>query len=112
MLKKRNVKSAELVNKLDKNFDGPVVDLSSELTDFAPFVMDGVVSLAGDSVKIPVKMLRDTAASQFFLLEGVLPLGDDYAVGSDVPMLGLSMKNIVSGEVVVGVQPIFPIKGV
>lgn len=70
-------------------------------------------------------MLRDTAASQSFVLEGILPLGDDSAVGSDVPVLGLSMENIgvplhkilvesnlVLGEIAVGVRPCYPIQGV
>lgn len=47
--------------------------MSSGLADFA-FLMDGVVSLPGNSLKVPVKMLRDTAAFQSFILEGVLPL--------------------------------------
>lgn len=98
--------------------------MSSGLAYFAPFVMDGVVSLPGDSLKVPVKMLRDTAASQSFIL-GVLPLSDESVVGSDVPVLGLSMENIgvplhkilvepdlVSGEVTVVVCPGFLVQGV
>lgn len=61
-----------------------------------------------------MKMLWDTAASQSLILEGVLPLSNESAVGSDVPVLGLGMENIgvplhkilvesdpVSGEVTV-----------
>lgn len=72
-----------------------------------------------------MKMLRDTAASQSFILEGVLPFSNDSAVGSDIPVLGFGMKDIgvpshkileesdlVSGEVPVGARPGFLIKGV
>lgn len=67
---------------------------SIDPADFAPFVMDGCVSMPGCSDKVPVKMLRDTAASQSFTLEGVLPFSKKAAVGSDVPVLGFSMKGI------------------
>lgn len=99
--------------------------MTSGLADFAPFVMNGFVSLPGCCDKVPVKMLRDTAASQSFIFEGVLPFSDKSAVGSDVPVLGFGMKNtgvplhrvcvqsdLVSGEVNVGMCPCFPIQGV
>lgn len=49
VLRKRNVKSVALVNKLDESLDQPVGcdEMTSDLADFAPFMMDGVVSLAG-----------------------------------------------------------------
>lgn len=98
-------------------------EMTSDLADFAPFIMDGLVSLPGNGPKVPVKMLRDTAQS--FILEGVLPFSNDSAVGSDIPVLGFGMKDIgvplhkileesdlVSGEVAMGVRPGFLIKGV
>lgn len=126
VLKERNVKPVALVNKFDEDLNRPVMSkMPSGLAYFAPFVMDGVVSLPGNSLKVPVKMLRDTAASQSFILEGVLPLSDESAVGSYVPVLGLSMENmgvllhkiliesdLVSGEVAVGVRSGFPFQGV
>lgn len=128
VLKKRNAKAVALVNKFDKTFtemSEAFEEMSSDLEDFAPFVMDGFVSLPGNSSKVPVRMLRDTAASQSFILEGVLPFSDESAVGSDVPVVGFGMKDIgvplhkiflesdlVSGEVTVGVCPDFLIKGV
>lgn len=54
------------------------------LVDFGPFVMDGFVSLPGNSCVLPVKVLSDTVSSQSFILAGVLTLGQDSAVGSDV----------------------------
>ena len=99
-------------------------ELSSELY-FAPFVMDVVVPLLGNCVKVPVKIPQDTSASQSFLLEGVFLLCDESAEGSDNPVLGFGMKNIgvllhkilvesglVSGELAVGVCQGLPIKGV
>lgn len=94
VLKKQNAKVVVLVNKLDKKLDEPVMskDNSGDLTDFVPFIMDGVVSLPGNNIKVPVKILRDTAASQSFILEGVLPFSNESAVGLDVPVLDFSMN--------------------
>lgn len=49
VLRKQNVKSVAIVNKLDESLDQPVGcdEMTSDLADFAPFMMDGVVSLAG-----------------------------------------------------------------
>lgn len=44
-------------------------------SDYFPFVTDGLVSLVGSSNRVPVKILRDTGASESFILESVLPLG-------------------------------------
>lgn len=103
--KKRNAKPVALVNKFDKT-----------LTE---------MSEASEEMKVPVRILRDTAASQSFILEGVLPFSDESSVGSDIPVVGFGMKDIgvplhkifvesdlVSAEVTVGVHPGFPIKGV
>lgn len=65
------------------------------MADFAPFIMDGVVPLPGNSFKVPVKMLQDTAVSQSFILEGVLPFTDESAGGSDV-LACLSIKLLCS----------------
>lgn len=49
VLRKRNAKPVALVNTLDTTLDLPVVpEVSSELADFAPFVIDGIVSLPGN----------------------------------------------------------------
>lgn len=107
-----------------KKLDEPVTskDNSGDLTDFVPFIMDVVVSLPGNNIKVPVKILRDTAASQSFILEGVLSFSNESAaVGSDVPVLGFSMNDIgvplhqvfvESDLVAVGIHPEFPVKGV
>lgn len=123
VLGRGNVKPVSLVNSLVKSSDVPVV--SAGLADFAPFIMDGWVSLSGGGREVPVKILRDSAASQSFILEGVLPLGQLSALGSDVPVVGFGMEDLgvplhrvhlrsdlLSGEVTVGVRPAFPVQGV
>lgn len=83
------------------------------------------MSLPGDNVRVPIKILRDSAASQSFILCDVLAFSKDSSVGSDVPVLGFAMEDIgvplhrvsvesdlVAGEVEVGVRAEFPIKGI
>lgn len=84
--------------------------------------MDGFVALPGDGREVPFKILRDTAASQSFILEGVLQFGQRSALSSDVPMLGFGMENLNvplhkvcfrsefrTGDVSVGLRPSFPV---
>ena len=42
--------------------------------EFKPFVSKGYVSLECNSSQVPIKILRDTGATQSLLLEGALPL--------------------------------------
>uniref|UniRef100_A0A674NL88 Gypsy retrotransposon integrase-like protein 1 n=1 Tax=Takifugu rubripes TaxID=31033 RepID=A0A674NL88_TAKRU len=126
MLEQKGRRKAKLVNLVNSRRDNVGASAGAvELADFAPFVMDGYVSLPGHGSEVPVKILRDTAASQSFILAGVLPLGPGSAVGSDVPVLGFGMEDLnvplhrvcirsdlLSGEVTVGVRPAFPVQGV
>ncbi|XP_034096305.1 uncharacterized protein LOC117562564 [Gymnodraco acuticeps] len=97
----------------------------SELEVFAPFLMEGMVSLPGKNNRVPVTILRDTAASQSFMIRGVFPLSEESAVGSDVLVRGFGMQcvgsplhnihlesDLVTGPVTVGVRPCLPIEGV
>lgn len=74
--------------------------------------------LLSNGRKVPVKMLRDIAAFQSFLLEGVLPYSKVSAFGFDIPVLGFGMNDtgvplhnifvesdLVSDELDVGVRP-------
>lgn len=99
MLLKRNSKPVALINKQEKNINTPerLCEKSSDLADFSPFVMDGVVSLPGDNVRVPIKILCDSAASQSFILCDVLAFCKDSSVGSDVPVLGFAMEDTVLG---------------
>ena len=97
----------------------------SELDVYAPFLMGGEVSLTQGGSKVPVTILRDTAASQSFILSDVLPLSRASGVDSSVIVRGFGMQrmgsplhtiylesDLVTGPVVVGVRPCFPIEGV
>ncbi|KAK7945248.1 hypothetical protein WMY93_000976 [Mugilogobius chulae] len=124
VLKGLNENPVALVNTQGNQIVLPVGP-GCHLEKFSPFVMNGLVSLCGDDVKIPVKILRDTAASQSFILSDVLAFGEMSSVGAVVPVLGFAMEHVdvpihriciesdlVSGEVEVGVRPEFPIRGI
>lgn len=53
--------------------DGDAAGLES----YRPFITEGFVSMVGSEVKVPVTILRDTAAFDSFILAGVLPLSDE-----------------------------------
>lgn len=125
VLKRKNVKPVALIKTVKHVSQSLQSQKPCDYADFKPFVMDGFVSVSRDGVKIPVKILRDTAASQSFILEGVLPLNSVTAVGSDVPVRSFNMQDIGvplhrimiesdlwSGDAVVGARPGFPISGV
>ena len=84
----------------------------------------GYVSLTGSS-KHPVRILRDTGASQSMMLEGILPLSDKTALGSSVLVRGICMtfipvplhkihleSDLISDCVVVGVRPSLQVAGI
>ena len=91
--------------------------------EFRPFVFNGLVSV--DNEVHPIRILRDTGASQSLLLEGLLPLSEKTHTGSEVLIQGVELglvkvplhtidlkSDLVSGTVVVGVRPTLPVKGV
>ena len=93
--------------------------------EFKPFVSEGFVSLESSSSQVPIKILRDTGATQPLLLEGVLPLGVSTSTGDSVIAQGIErgcvnvplqklnlVSDLVTGSVVVGTRPTLPIKGV
>uniref|UniRef100_A0A671UEB7 Gypsy retrotransposon integrase-like protein 1 n=1 Tax=Sparus aurata TaxID=8175 RepID=A0A671UEB7_SPAAU len=130
-LEKQN-KSPKAVNLLKTEFSpkiqfGPKqpILVESNLDVYAPFLMKGTVSLSEQSSKIPVTILRDSAASQSVILEGVLPFSDTSSTNTKVLVRGFGMQyvgvplhtvhldsKLVKGPVVVGVSPQFPISGV
>lgn len=93
---------------------------------YEPFVSDVFVSLqSGNAVKQLVKILRDTGAAQYLILEGVLPLSDTSPTGYNVLVQGVEIgcmkvplynveleSDLISGSVVGGVRPSLPVKGV
>ncbi|XP_035851648.1 uncharacterized protein LOC118493913 [Sander lucioperca] len=93
---------------------------------FKPFVSHGFVSVTGkESDKVPVTILRDTAAYHSFMLASVLPLSNETSCSSDLIVWGIKMSELnaplhmihlhsalVSGQVKVAVLPQFPISGI
>ena len=66
------------------------LDMSEIIRDeFKPFVSEGFVSLESSSSPVPIKILRDTGATQSLLLEGVLPMGVSSSTGESVIAQGI-----------------------
>jgi len=62
------------------------------MEDFKPFISEGFVSLSGDSANLrPIRILRDTGASQTLLLDGVLPLSEKISTGASVLIQGVEL---------------------
>ena len=93
--------------------------------EFLPFVSEGFVSLTENSSPVPIRILRDTGASQSLLLEGALPFCDETATGEYTLIQGIEEKvesvplhfvqltsDLVTGRVKVGIRPRLPFKGV
>ena len=94
---------------------------------FEPFIHDGFVSPPGDlSTATPVKILRDTGASQSLLLASALPFSDESCTGTRVLITGVDspdytsvplhnvhlLSKLVSGPVTVGIKSSLPFDGV
>ena len=93
--------------------------------EFLPFVSEGFVSLNESCSPVPIRILRDTGASQSLLLASVLPFSDESATGDinlvqgiegrivSVPLHSLYLKSdLVTGQVKVGLRSSLPVKGV
>ena len=91
-----------------------------------PFLSDGFVSLNSDSVQsTPIKILRDTGASQSLILADTLPFSEKNSSGTSVLIQGVEFgfvnvplhniylsSDLVTGLVAVGIRPSLPFKGV
>ena len=112
-----NPNRAESITGLDKS------EIIRE--EFKPFVSEGLVSLESSSSQVPIKILRDTGATQSLLLEGVLSLSVSTSTGDSVIAQGIEggcvnvplhkvnlVSDLVTGSVVVGTRATLPIKGV
>ncbi|VDI50321.1 Hypothetical predicted protein [Mytilus galloprovincialis] len=93
------------------------------MEEYKPFMSDGFISIVDDTTLQPIKILRDTGASQSLLLEGVLPLSEKTSVGAsvllqgvelgciDVPLHRIYLKSdLITGPVIVGVRPNLPLR--
>nr|XP_055067825.1 uncharacterized protein LOC129449084 [Misgurnus anguillicaudatus] len=100
--KERSAKTVGLISTSCENHSPPThsvkmqkviseVENVKSHNDYAPFLTEGTVSLPGSERTVPVCVLRDTGASQSFLLEGLLPLSDSTATGAHVLVRGFEM---------------------
>ncbi|XDV48156.1 hypothetical protein PO909_017622 [Leuciscus waleckii] len=79
----------------------------------------------GSDEKVPVKILRDTGASETFILESVLSFSESSSTGSEMLIKGIGLQvlpvplhnvvlesDLVTGQVTVGVRPSLPVEGI
>ena len=132
---KQQVSSNALTVSKTQGFNVPKLELTKGkdtpicigiADSYKPFLSEGYVTLVGeDCCPKPIKILRDTGASQSLILEGVLPLSEKTFTGAsilvqgvecgfvNVPLHKLNLKSdLVSGVVTVGVRPSLPVEGV
>ena len=102
----------------------PETDCVMEI--YEPFLLDGFVSLNSDfDQSTPITILRDTGASQSFILADTLPLSEETSSGTsvliqdvkcgfaNVPLHNIYLSSdLVNGPVAVGIRQILPFKGV
>ena len=93
---------------------------------FELFMLNGFVSLSGDNCPpTPIKILRDTGASQSLILADILPFSEKTSSGTSVLIQGVECgtvniplhhvnlsSDLVTGLVVIGITPSLPFKGV
>ena len=90
-----------------------------------PFVSEGFISLTEEDEKLPIKILRDTGASQSLMIQSVLPLSDQTSMATSVLIQGVELSTVtvplhrvylhsdlITGPVIVGIRPTLPVKGV
>ena len=110
--------------------ENPILAKTSE-TDavmeiYEPFLSDGSVSLNSDFAQsTPIKILRDTGASQSLILADTLPFSEKTSSGTSVLIQGVECgfinvtlhniylsSDLVTGLVAVGIKTSLPFKGV
>ena len=102
-------------------------DNPMEMDIFEPFVHDGFVSLSKVGLDVvPIKVLRDTGASQSLIIADVLPFSKETYTGTNVLIKGIDSSNyasvplhniyltskLVTGSVVVGLKSSLPFEGI
>ena len=108
-----------------KDVEKHLIEFSME--SFKPFIHDGSISLSSDfSNSTPIKILRDTGASQSLLLLNTLPFSDSSYTGTNVLIKGVNSKDFesiplhsihitskfVSGPVTIGVRESLPYRDI
>ena len=70
-------------------------EIQKVCSGYEPFVSAGLVSTTEGSLgQVPVRVLRDTGASQSFLRAGVLPLSEETSCGTDALVQGIEMATV------------------
>ena len=100
-------------------------ETDSVMEIYEPFLSDGFVSLNSDYAQsTPIKILRDTGASQSLILADTLPFSETSSGTSvliqgvecgfvNVPLHNIYLSSdLVTGLVAVGIRPSLPFKGV
>ena len=59
-----------------------------------PFVSEGFVSLTKENTQIPIKILRDTGASQSLMIQSALPLSDKASMDANVLIQGVELNTV------------------
>lgn len=114
-----------------KDRPGVVKDIGESIEDrsepdlFAPFRIEGLVATSESEKLVPIRILRDTAAAQSLLVEGVLPLSKETSTGEKALVRGCGMtwleaslhvvhlqSGLVTGPVAVAICPELPVEGV
>ena len=99
---------------------------NSTMEIFERFMLNGFVSLSGDNCPpTPIKILRDTGASQSLILADILPFSEKTSSGTSVLIQGVECgtvniplhhvnlsSDLVTGPLVIGIKPSLPFKGV
>ncbi|XP_056434939.1 uncharacterized protein LOC130372804 [Gadus chalcogrammus] len=94
-------------------------------SSYAPFVSSGFVSLKDGDDLVPVKILRDTGASESFIMESVLPFSPTSSSGRSLLVRGIDLttfevplhrvklfSELVEGELELGIRPALPVDDV
>ena len=122
----KDVKEVALLQSLGPVSDTALPDKWYDTVDacYLPYLLDGFVSLPGEGLKPrPVRILRDTGATQSLMLPGILPLADEAessvlvkGVGRgyiSVPLHQVQLScSLATGIHNVGVSLSLPVKGV
>ena len=101
-------------------------ETDSVMEIYAHFLSDGFVSLSSEYAQsTPIKILRDTGASQSLILADALPFSEKTSSGTsvliqcvecgfvNVPLYNIYLSSdLVTGLVAVGIRPCLPLKGV
>lgn len=94
-------------------------------SDYRLFISVGFVSLVGSPQKVSVKIIRDTGASESFILASTLSFCQESSVGSSVLIRGIGMQTLsvplhkielhselVKGVINIAVRPSLPVEDI